>query len=141
MARPVTTFTKADSVAPPEPTPADLDGIVQDLQTSWKAQLTIRRQSPNDIGYREVLVTLDDRPLTSLKFGEEFTCEIEPGRHRLLFDNTLFRKKLDVTVSVGDHLCYRATNRAGFGTYSLAIFLGGGPIYLSVEREELPSGR
>lgn len=141
MARPVATFTKADPVAPPEPTPADLDGIVQDLKTSWKAQLTIRRQSPNDIGYREVLVTLDDRPLTSLKFGEEFTCEIEPGRHRLLFDNTLFRKKLDVTVSVGDHLCYRATNRAGFGTYSLAIFLGGGPIYLSVEREELPSGR
>ncbi|MGE0444477.1 MAG: hypothetical protein AB7P99_04560 [Vicinamibacterales bacterium] len=127
---PVTTRTDI------EPTTGDLDHIVKELQESWKATITVRRQSRADIGHREIYLSLDDKELGILRHGEELTQEIEPGAHRLKAHNTLFRKTLDFTIGVGEHASFRTINRAGFGTYSvLAFFLGGGPIYLTLERE------
>ena len=122
--------------APPEPRTADLDGIIEDLKKSWTSTLTVKRQSTDDVGYREIIVSLDDEPLAVLKHGDEVTRDITPGKHRLLVHNTLFRKTIDFTLTVGEHAIYRTVNRAGWLTYSvLAFFLGGGPLYLSVERE------
>jgi hypothetical protein len=126
------------TVAPPEPTPADLDGVLNGLQASWTSTLTIKRQSTDDVGYREIIVSLDGESLAVLKHGDIVTHDIPPGKHRLLFNNTLFRKTIDFTINVGEHVVFRTVNRAGFLTYSvLAFFLGGGPIYLTVERETL----
>ena len=124
-----------------EPTAGDIDQIIRQLKDSWTATITIRRQSRADIGYREIYVSLDDEELGILRFGEEMTREVQPGRHRLKAHNTLFRKSLDFALNVGEHASFITINRAGFGTYSvLAFFLGGGPIYLTLEREPLSEG-
>lgn len=124
-----------------EPTVEDLDGIVGELQQSWTATITVRRQSPDDVGYREIIVKLDGELLAILHHGDAITREITPGPHRLEANNTLFWKTLDVTVGVGEHASFKAVNRAGWGTYSVLAFfigfLGAGPFYLTFEREEL----
>jgi len=125
-----------------EPTAGDIDKIVEELKSSWKATITIRRTSRSDIGHREIFFKLDDQDLGMLRFGEELTQEVEPGPHRLKADNTLFRKTLDITLTVGEHATFTAINRAGFGTYSVfAFFIGGGPIYLTFERDTAPGGK
>ena len=119
-----------------EPTEGDLDSIIEALKSSWTATITVRRQSRRDVGYREIYVSLDGEEIAILRHGEEVTREVAPGAHQLKAHNTLFRKTLDFTLNVGEHAIFAAINRAGFGTYSvLAFFLGGGPIYLTFERE------
>jgi hypothetical protein len=129
--------TKADI----EPTAGDLDSIVDELKASWKATITIRRTAKTDIGYREIFFKLDDQDIGFLRHGEELTRDLPPGKHRLKADNTLFRKTIDFDVAVGDHANFTAINRAGFGTYSVfAFFIGGGPIYLTFERDTSSDG-
>lgn len=122
-----------------EPTAQDLDDIIHGLKTSWTASITIRRQSKEDVGYREVFVSLDGQRLGILQHGDEITRDIEPGSHRLQAHNTLFWKTVDFTLGVGEHANFMAVNRAGWGTYSVWAFfigfLGAGPFYLTFERQ------
>jgi hypothetical protein len=131
--RPTSTITT------PQPTRDALDGIIRELETSWVATLTIRRQSPVDVGYREIFVSIDGEPPALLRHGDVLTREVAPGPHRLEAHNTLFRKRLEVTLNVGEHASFTAINRAGWGTYSplafLVGFLGAGPFYLTFVRE------
>jgi hypothetical protein len=128
------------TTAPPEPSAADLDGVLDDLRSSWTATVSVKRQSKEDVGYREIIVSLDGEVLAVLKHGDVVSRDLPPGRHQLHVNNTLFRKTLDFTVSVGEHATFSTVNRAGFGTYSvLAFFIGGGPLYLSVTREDAGS--
>ncbi len=125
------------TTAVPEPREADLNGVMDDLKKGWTSTLTVKRQSTDDVGYREIIVTLDGDALATLKHGDAITRDLPPGKHRLFIHNTLFRKTIDFTLTVGEHATFATKNRAGFGTYSvLAFFVGGGPIYLSVEREK-----
>lgn len=122
--------------APPEPTPVDLDRLIRQLQASWTATLTVRRQSSSDVGLRQIYVSLDDEPLATLLAGQEVSREIAPGPHRLRVHNTLFWRTLDFTVGVGEHVSFSTINRAGFLTFSLfAFFLGTTVLYLTVERD------
>lgn len=122
-----------------QPTTADLDSLVGELQRSWKATLTVRREGAEDVGYREIYLSLDGQSIGVLRFGETITKDIEPGPHVLKASNTLFRKTASFTVQVGDHVRFLALNRPGWSTYStiaLVIgFLGAGPLYLSLTRE------
>jgi hypothetical protein len=119
-----------------EPTAEDIDRIVGELERSWTATITVRRQSKEDVGYRDIYVDLDGEQFAILHAGDEVSRDVKPGPHRLSAHNTLFRKKLDVTLSPGEHATFRVVNKAGFGTYSVfAFFLGGGPLYLTLERE------
>lgn len=124
-----------------EPTSDDLDRIVGNLEKSWTATVTVRRQSKDDVGYREIFVSLDGALLAVLNYGDVVTREVTPGAHRLQANNTLFWKTLDFTVGVGEHASFIAVNRAGWGTYSVLAFmigfLGAGPFYLTFEREGL----
>jgi hypothetical protein len=126
----------------PEPTAADLEGLMKSLERGWTATLTVRRQAPDDIGYREVYVRLDGRRVAMLSYGATLTEDIEPGRHVLQVDNTLFKKTLEFTASVGEHVAFSTANRAGWGTYSawalLIGFLGAGPFYITLERDRAP---
>ena len=121
-----------------EPTAQDLDDIIQGLTKSWTASITIRRKSKEDVGYREVFVSLDGERLGILQHGDEITRDIEPGTHRVQAHNTLFWKTLEFTLGVGEHASFAAVNRAGWGTYSVWAFflgfLGAGPFYLTLER-------
>jgi len=126
-------------IAPPEPTTADLDNVVKHLERTWTAMVTVRRQAPEDIGYREIYVSLDGESIGMLRHGQALTREIQPGPHELRAHNTLFRRALQFTVGVGDHARFLAVNKSGWGTYSplalLVGFLGAGPVYLSLTRE------
>lgn len=123
----------------PEPTRADIDGAVNDLERGWVATLTVRRQATDDIGYREIYASLDGESLGMLRHGMSVTREVTPGAHELKVHNTLFRRVATFAVGVGDHARFQAVNRSGMGTYSaLALivgFLGAGPIYLTLTRE------
>jgi len=119
-----------------EPTSADLDNIVDELRASWTSRVTVRRQSPNDMGVREIAVYLDGERVAWLRNGEEVTVDVPPGPHTLKVDNTLFKKTLDFTVTVGEHVSFMTANYAGKATYSMLMFLfGGNLIYLLLERE------
>jgi len=122
-----------------QPTAEDLDKLVGELQRSWKATLTVRRDDAGDIGYREIYLSLDGEALGVLFFGQTITKEIEPGAHVLKAHNTLVRKSANFTVKVGDHVRFLALNRPGWSTYStlalLVGFLGAGPVYLTLTRE------
>lgn len=128
----------------PDPTAADLDGIVEELKGGWMATITLRRQASDDVGYREIYVYIDDRPAIVLRHNEVTTIEVEPGLHRLRATNTLFRKVVECTLAPGEHVTYLAANTAGRGTYSfLAVFvgfIGAGPLYLTFERDDARGG-
>lgn len=126
----------------PEPTADDLDRIMESVRRGWTATLTVRRQAPDDIGYREVYVKLDGRRIGMLSYGSTLTENIEPGRHTLQVDNTLFKKTTEFVAGVDDHVMFKTANLAGWGTYSawalIIGFLGAGPFYLMLERETAP---
>lgn len=123
----------------PEPTQRDLDEIIRSLETTWKATITVKRQSKEDVGYREVILILNGEHLAILKHGDVITREIPPGTHRLKATNTLFSKTLDFTLNVGEHASFTTENRAGLGTYSVLAFIvgfiGAGPLYLTFTRD------
>ena len=123
-----------------EPTEKDIDAVVRDLEKSWTSVITVRRQSKEDVGYREIFVSLDGESLGILQHGDVITRETTPGKHRLQAHNTLFWKTLEFTLAVDEHARFIAINRAGFGTYSVLAFffgfLGAGPFYLTFEREK-----
>ena len=125
----------------PEPAPGEIDRMLHDLETSWKATITIRRQAPNDVGYREIYVSLDgEKAETLLMHGDTWTRDVSPGPHGLTAHNTLFLKRIDFALGIGEHVSFTTINRAGFGTYSgwafLLGFLGAGPFYLTFERDK-----
>jgi hypothetical protein len=119
-----------------EPTIEDIGRVIEELERSWAATITVRRNSKEDVGYRDIYVELDGEQIAILHAGDEVSRDVRPGPHRLKAHNTLFRKTLDVTLAPGEHATFRVINKAGFGTYSVfAFFLGGGPLYLTLERE------
>jgi hypothetical protein len=139
----VTTHPRKNAVETvPEPTQADLDRMIESVRKGWTATLTVRRQAPDDVGYREVYVKLDGRDLAMLRYGSVLTESIEPGRHTLLVHNTLFKKTHEFVAGVGEHLVFKTANLAGWGTYSafalIIGFLGAGPFYLTLERDLTP---
>jgi hypothetical protein len=100
------------------------------------ARITITRKSSQDLGQREIFVALDGEEIAILHSGEEATREVPPGTHRLTAHNTLFRKRLDLTLAPGEHARIVAINKAGWGTFSILAFLGAGPLYLTFRRDD-----
>jgi hypothetical protein len=135
-----TRLTRNGAEIAPEPTAGDLDQLMESVRRGFTATLTVRRQAPDDIGYREVYVKLDGRRLAMLSYGGAMTESIEPGRHTLQVDNTLFKKTIEFVAGVNDHIAFKTANLAGWGTYSawalIIGFLGAGPFYLMLERDE-----
>ncbi len=99
------------------------------------ATLTIARQSPNDVGIRQVFISLDGKEFGVLLDGESVTEEVAPGEHKMRIHNTLVWKNIPLDLKSGEHARFMVTNRAGFGTFALVATLGVGPIYLKVERQ------
>ena len=104
---------------------------------SEKTQITVTRQSPGDIGQREVFIALDGEEFAILRYGDSVTRDVEPGTHLIRAHNTLLWKKLTIDVRPGEHLRFKTINRAGWGTYGMASVLGAGPIYLTFEPEDV----
>lgn len=98
------------------------------------ARLTLVRNSPNDVGIRQVFVSVDGKDVAVLVHGQTTTVEIEPGPHKMRVHNTLVWTTIPFDAAPGEEIRYEIINRAGFGTTALIATLGVGPIYLTVTR-------
>lgn len=124
-----------------EPPSIDIGADVLNIERTpaAPARITITRQSPNDAGFREIFVSLDGESLTMLQFGDEYTCEVKAGPHRLKAHNTLFWKTRHIVLRPGEHARFTAINRKGPISFGLLFMLGAFPLYLTFERDvEVP---
>jgi len=112
------------------------EGMIEAGLVGGDARITIRRESPDDVGFREIFVSLDGEQIVILRPSETFTLEVTPGPHRLRAHNTLFWKTHELVLKPGEHAKFVAINRAGFGTFGFMTFLGASPLYLTFEREK-----
>ena len=99
------------------------------------ARITVSRQAKDDIGQREIYVSLDGQEMGILRHGDSVTRDVPAGTHHLRVHNTLFRKAMDVQLAPEEDARFSVVNKAGWGTYGIASVLGAGPIYLSFDRE------
>src|SRR5438270_2888023 len=97
------------------------------------AQITIRRDTPEDIQLRQVIVKLDGAQVAELLYGDSVTIPVSPGSHKLRVDNTWNWKTLNLDLAPGAHLKFVTVNRPGRFTWFLIGTLGAGPIYVSIE--------
>jgi hypothetical protein len=99
-----------------------------------RSLLTVTRSSPEDVGQRQIVLTLDGKPFATLMYGESATREIAPGPHRLRAHNTLVWKTVEFDIAPGEHVRFATVNRAGFGSMALVAMLGVGPLYVTLQR-------
>jgi hypothetical protein len=127
-------FRPLPTVATETPDQRDRDYYVEAGLVGGEARITVSRQSPDDVGFREVFVSLDGKELAILRHGESVTTEVTPGVHQLRAHNTLFRKTHQVVLKPGEHARFVAANKAGWGTFGMLFILGAMPVYLTFER-------
>jgi len=97
------------------------------------ANITIQRNSAEDVQTRQIVVSLDGERKGELLFGDSVTLAVAPGRHRLRVDNTWNHKDLELDVIEGSDLRFVTKSTAGQFSRFLLIAFGAGPIYVSIE--------
>jgi hypothetical protein len=100
---------------------------------SAPAEITITRDSPDDVQTRQIEIYLDGQHKGELLFGDALTFTVSPGRHTLRVDNTWNHKDLELDVSAGNDLRFVTKSKAGQFSRFLLIAFGAGPIYVSIE--------
>jgi hypothetical protein len=106
-----------------------------------QATITVSRTSPEDLGLREIFVSLDGESIAILSNGESVTRTVAPGPHDVKAHNTLIRKRLMLDLEPGEHASILAVNRAGRWTFSILALLGAGPVYLTLDRVDTGDAR
>jgi hypothetical protein len=99
-----------------------------------EARITVSRQSPQDVGFREIFVSIDGTSVGILRHGDSVTTEVPSGPHRVRVHNTLFWKTQELVLKPGEHARFNAVNVAGWGTFGILFILGAMPVYLTCER-------
>jgi hypothetical protein len=102
-----------------------------------RCTVTISRDHASDCGQRQVFLRLDGGTRVALVFGESFTTELEPGRHRLRVHNTLVWKTIDFAIEAGEHLEFIVINSARWWTAGMAGLLGAAPLFLKVAKRSI----
>ncbi len=105
------------------------------------ATITVSRTSPEDLGLREIFVSLDGESIAILSNGESVTRTVAPGPHEVKAHNTLIRKRLTLDLKPGEHARLLGVNRAGRWTFSILALLGAGPVYLTLDRMDTDDAR
>ena len=104
-----------------------------------QATITVSRTAPDDIGLREIFVSLDGQSIAILENGQSVSRVVAPGVHEVRAHNTLIRKRVTLDLKPGEHAQLLVVNRAGKFTFSVLALLGAGPVYLTLERvDDLP---
>ena len=104
------------------------------LAETFPPSVTITRTSKEDVGTRQLIVSLDGTRVATLLWGDSVTRELEPGPHRLRVSNTLFWKTVAFTVKPAEQVFFEAINRMGPGSVLMTMFLGAGPLYVTLRR-------
>src|SRR4051812_21949885 len=100
------------------------------------ARITVRRNAPSDAGQRQVILSMDGKPLFTLLHGQWATREIAPGPHTLKANNTLVSKTIDFSIEPGAHAEFLTANVAGRWAFSALALLGVGPMGLLLEKKD-----
>ncbi|HJZ70723.1 MAG TPA: hypothetical protein VKE51_03235 [Vicinamibacterales bacterium] len=98
------------------------------------ASVTIVRRSDEDFKQRQLVVWLDDEKLGDLMFGDALTRDVQAGPHKLRVSNTLVWKTVEFDVKPGEQARFEAINRPGRVTYPMLVFIGVGPLYVTLRR-------
>ena len=114
----------------------DLDSATTDSD-GWPilppTLLTVHRTSEEDIRERQVIFSLDGTRVAQLLFGQTFTREITPGRHKLRANNTLVWKTVEFDAPPGAHLHFTCVNRAPKWLYYAVAIFGVAPLLVTLE--------
>ena len=97
------------------------------------AQVTVTRDSPQDVQTRQIFVSLDGERKAELLFGDEISFPVSAGRHTIRVDNTWNHKDVSLDIHAGDDLHFLTKSVAGQFSKFLLVALGAGPIYVSIE--------
>lgn len=116
-----------------EPSLEDFDRFF-DRDERFPAAVTVTRTSEDDVKTRQLVPSIDGIPLATLLWGDSITCELEPGRHRLRIHNTLVWKTVEFSLAPGEQVFFEAINRNGFGTLTMTVLFGIGPLYVTIRR-------
>jgi hypothetical protein len=112
------------------------DAAFDDLE-DLRSTITVSREHPSDVGQRQVFLRIDGSTRIALLFGESFTTELEPGRHRLRVHNTLIWKTLDFALEPGEHLDFIVINSGRWWTAGMVGVLGSAPLFLTVQKRSI----
>ena len=102
------------------------------LEDDLRTTVTISRAHPTDVGQRQVIVRLDEGRKIKMVFGDEFTIELQPGRHKLFAHNTLFWKTTHFCIETGEHIEFIVINTARWWTAGVVGMLGSAPLFVQV---------
>ena len=95
-------------------------------------QVTVHRTSREDVGERQVIISIDGKRVAQLLHGQKCTREILPGRHTLRANNTLVWKTVEFDAPPGAHLDFTCVNRAPRGLYNLIAIFGVAPLFVTI---------
>jgi len=105
------------------------------------ATIVLSRTSPEDIGVREIYVSIDGQDAGVLRTGDVITKSVAPGHHVVKATNTLFRRTRECDLAPGETAEFLGVNKAGDGSMVMAILmavLGVGALKLEFDRIVAP---
>jgi hypothetical protein len=120
-------------VEEPAPQRDNLDDFFA-LNERVPATVTITRTSEEDFKSRQLVVSIDERKVAELLWGDSITQNLEPGPHRIRVHNTLVWKTVDFSLRPGEQAYFEAINRTGPGTIVMTLLFGIGPLYVTIRR-------
>jgi hypothetical protein len=100
----------------------------------FPASVTVTRTAEDDFKSRQINIWIDGERVATLLWGDSVTKDLEPGPHRIYFNNTFVWKTVHITLQPGQQAFFEVINRPGFGTLPMMMVLGVGPLYLTVRR-------
>lgn len=99
------------------------------------AMLTIVRAFPQDVQDRPIAIFVDDEPWGKVRYAQELTREVAPGRHRVRAFNTLFSQTLEIDVRPGEHVRLRCGNGFPRAGYLMMLFFHVTYLRVRLERD------
>ena len=105
------------------------------------ATIVLRRTSSEDVGVREIYVSIDGHDAGVLRPGDVVRKQVAPGRHIVKATNTLFRRSLEVELAPGETAEFLGVNKPGGGAMGMSILmavLGVGALKLEFDRVVAP---
>jgi hypothetical protein len=106
-----------------------------------QATIVLSRTSPDDVGIREIYVSIDGQDVGVLRPGDRVSRQVGAGRHVVKAHNTLFRRTREVDLAAGETAEFLGVNKAGGGSMVMSILmavLGVGALKLEFERIVAP---
>jgi hypothetical protein len=101
------------------------------------ATIILSRTSPDDVGVREIYVSIDGEDVGVLRPGNRITRQVAPGRHVVKAHNTLVRRTHECDLAAGETAEFLGINKAGGGAMGMSILmavLGVGALKLDFDR-------